>query len=205
MHKNDPVTQIKVELHHGAQDKNQAATSQKIHALVRSKKNPIRSHSNSGELINDAEVHKNDPVTDEEEFYDSHSGIEEPIDDAEINKSDPVTQIEIKFHHDAQIEKQIATSQKIHALTSRKKNLDGSQNFTYINEGNNDEKIALRDENTFPRNTEQHKPVRLIREGSIERRSHDHGFLIREESEEQSEEQCNESYPNDIKLIFNPP
>ena len=52
-------------------------------------------------------------------------------------------------------------------------NLDGSHDFIYLDEGNNNNKIAPRDKNVFPRDTKQHKPVHLIREGSIEKRSHD--------------------------------
>ena len=44
---------------------------------------------------------KNDPVTDEEEVYDPHNDVEMPIDDAEMHKSDPVTQIEVEPHHGA--------------------------------------------------------------------------------------------------------
>ena len=60
------------------------------------------SHSDIEEPSDDAEINKNDPVTDEEEFYDSHSSTEEPINDAEMHKSDPVTQLEVKLLHDTE-------------------------------------------------------------------------------------------------------
>ena len=53
------------------------AASQKIHATVSRKKSLNEPNSNVEELINNAEVHKYDPVTHEEEFFHSHSGIAE--------------------------------------------------------------------------------------------------------------------------------
>ena len=55
-----------------------------------------------------------------------------------------------------------------------KESFNGSHNYVVkaIDEGK-DEKVALVDENVFPGNTEQHKTNFLIKEGSIEGRSHD--------------------------------
>ena len=49
------------------------------------------------ELTSIAEVHKNDPVIDEEECYDLHSCIKEFINDAEMNENDLVNDDEEFF------------------------------------------------------------------------------------------------------------
>ena len=115
-----------------------------------------------------------------------------------MHRDDPVTQIEVNLHHDTQNENQVATSQKIHASICRKKSLDGSHGYIYLNEGNNDEKVV------FPGNTEQHKPVCLIREGSIEKRSHDHDSLITEGSiEGRSHDATDQDGKNHVKKTGN--
>ena len=125
-------------------------------------------HNRIRESIDDAEMNENDPLTDDEEFYDSLSSTEEPVNNEEMHERDPVDLLEVKFHH----KNQAAISQKTHNGVSRKKSLikSDSTNKEFINSVTDEEEIS--DLHSGKKEPIESNDLLLIEE-SIENRSHD--------------------------------